>query len=47
MHHRLQHRDLDELAPPRAAALDERAHDAERGIEAGDRIGERRPRNRG
>ena len=42
MRHRLEHRHLDVAAAPRAAPLDERPEDAVRGVQAGDRIGERR-----
>ena len=41
--HRLEHRHLDRAADARAAALDKRAEHAVGGVEAGQRIGDRRP----
>ena len=42
MRHRLQHRDLDRAARAGAAALEQRTHHAVGGVEAGQRIGDRR-----
>ena len=41
--HRLEHRDFDEAALARARALEQRAEHAVRGVDAGDRVGERGP----
>ena len=42
MRHGLEHRDLDHAALAGAAALEQRAEHAIGGVDAGDRIGERR-----